>query len=193
MNAPKHYPVFGVRALTAPDRACSAGAGSTCGALLVELIVAMTFLVLGVVGFLYANQAMFRASRDVSDRDLVSTLLFDAAETLRAADFLTLYDDFDGRFLDPPAALGGGATTGAVLGSLIDDQGNPARVRVDFLVNETALPPEFGPVKDLDGDGEMSSVDVSSSYRLLPTRLSLTYQTPMDIETRELFLVLRRD
>lgn len=159
------------------------------GALLVELIIALTLLTVGLLGFLFATQANFNATRDISTRDRVWSAYSNAVETLNNSDFSTLYDTYDKTFLAPPTGITvTGKTTEA--GELLGADGNPARVFVSFDVNETALPAEYGPVGDLDGDGALNTPDVSATYRLLPTRLTITYQTARGLETRQIFIVL---
>ena len=71
--------------------------------------------------------------------------------------------------------------------------GSPAAVDVSFDVNETALPPEYGPLADLDGDGVNMTRDVSGTYVLLPARLTLDYAMSYGLERKVLFLVLAND
>jgi len=65
-----------------------------------------------------------------------------------------------------------------------------AAVLVRFEVNETSLPPEFGPLYDLDGDGMLDTPDISASYLLLPARLTITYPVIHGPETKVMCLVL---
>ena len=64
---------------------------------------------------------------------------------------------------------------------------------VGGLVNETTLSSAYGPVIDLDGDGAMTTTDVSTTYKLLPTRLTLTFKTAAGMETRSMFLMLTNE
>jgi Tfp pilus assembly protein PilV len=162
------------------------------GALLVELVIAIAVLVVGLLGFLYATQANFSATRDMATRDLVSTAFANAVEALSSADFSTLYVTYNNTYLVPPVDYteGPSGETQTEIGELKDSAGNPARVQVNFDVNETALPSEYGPVADIDGDGALNTTDCSATYEILPTRLTLTFQTPTGTETRTLHLVL---
>jgi hypothetical protein len=98
-----------------------------------------------------------------------------AAERLRGADFSSLYVLYSGAHLPAPG--------------LKAPDGTPAVVKVEFDVNETALPPEYGPISDIDGDGAMGTIDASGSYELLPCRLTVTYQMPFGPESKTLHLV----
>ena len=44
-------------------------------------------------------------------------------------------------------------------------------------MNEKAIPPEFGPVFDIDGTNGLSNTNASADYKLLPVQLTLTYGT----------------
>jgi hypothetical protein len=160
------------------------------GSLLVELTMAIAILTIGVLGFLYATQANFRATRDLGNRDLVSAAFANAVEQLKDADFTTLHATYSGGYLDPPAAFGTQTSGTVAVGELVDANGDPARVLVTFDVDETSLPPEYGPIGDLDGDGVLATADCSATYRLLPERLTLTFRTSSGLETRQLFVVL---
>ena len=92
----------------------------------------------------------------------------------------------------PPTSAYGGFYDIQELASLRDAAGSPARVAVQFFLNETDLPAEFGPILDLDGDGALDTVDCSDTYQLLPARLTLTYDTPRGPVTRQKFVILGR-
>jgi len=146
------------------------------GWLLIEAMIALTVLTVGVLGFLFSFHANFRATRELGNRDLAQVAMESAAENLKAADFGTLYDNYKGATFPAP--------------DLIQPDGNPAKVTVSFDVNETALPGEYGPLEDIDGDGVLNTVDASTTYILLPTRLTLTYLMSYGPETKTMYLVL---
>ena len=68
--------------------------------------------------------------------------------------------------------------------------GDPAQVQVTCFVNELTLPAEFGPVFDIGRRGGLDNPDCSSTYKVLPVRLSLTHAGGDGTETREVYLVL---
>ncbi len=149
------------------------GAG---GWILVEVMIALTVLTVGVLGFMISFQANFRATREMGYRDLAQASLETAAEELGAEDFATVYAAYQGSTFAAPGLVG--------------PDGNPALVRVNFEVNETTLAAGYGPVADIDGDGAKNTTNASASYVLLPTRLSLSYQMSYGIETKVMYLVL---
>ena len=146
------------------------------GWLLIEVMIALMVLSLGVLGFMSAFQSNFRASREIGNRDLMETALESAAERLRAANFGTLYATYQNTTFPAPGLTG--------------PDGNPAVVQVQFDVNETTLPLEYGPVLDIDGDGAKTNTNASTSYVILPTRLTLSYQMGNGVDTKVLYLLL---
>jgi hypothetical protein len=149
------------------------------GALLVDAVIGLAVLTVGILGFLFSFQVSFRATRDVGVKDQVAAAMENAVETLKAADFSTLYATYQGANL--PAL------------DVLAPDGSPATVQVDFHVNETALPPEYGPLPDIDGDISQDTVNASGHYVLLPTRLTVDYSMSYGAEREVLFLVLAGD
>ncbi|MBI4584341.1 MAG: hypothetical protein HY717_10005 [Planctomycetes bacterium] len=160
------------------------------GSMLLELTIALSVLTVGVLGFLLAFQKNFTAARDLASRDLVSAAFSNAVEQLANADFSTLYSTYQYTNIAPATGTGSPGSNVTTAGSLVDFYGYPARVLVSFDVNETALPAEYGPVGDLDGDGALTSTDCSTTYEILPTHLSLTYQTSNGVLTKHMYIVL---
>jgi type II secretory pathway pseudopilin PulG len=146
------------------------------GWLLIEAMIALTVLTVGVLGFMFSFQANFRATREISSRDLAQTAMDSAIETLRDANFPTLYATYQ-NYQFP--------TTG-----LQATSSGPPVVRVQFHVNETSMPAEYGPLWDIDGDGTMKTTSATANYILLPTHLTLTYQMSFGAETKSVYLVL---
>lgn len=146
------------------------------GILLLELIMAITVLTMGILGFLTAFHASLKAGHELGSRDQAQASLESVIETLNAADFSTLYATYEGATFP--------------VDGLVDSAGNPAVIRVNFHVNETTMLSEYGPIGDIDGDGAMSTLDASTSYVILPARLTLSYEMTHGTENKEMFLVL---
>jgi hypothetical protein len=149
------------------------------GALLIDAVLGLTVLTIGILSFFFVFQMTFRATSDVGVEDQAGAAIENAAETLKTADFATLYATYQGARL--PAL------------DVIAPDGSPATVQVDFDVNEAALPPEYGPVVDIDGDGALDTANASGHYVLLPARLTLDYGMSYGAEQKVLFLVLAED
>ena len=146
------------------------------GWMLLEVMIALSLLTVGVLGFMFTFQTNFKATQEIGSRDQGHEALESAVETLRCADFGTLYANYQGANLPAPGLLGA--------------DGNPAVVTVGFDVNETTLPAAYGPVTDIDGDGAMKTTNASAGYMILPTCLSLTFKVGLISETKVLYLVL---
>jgi hypothetical protein len=126
----------------------------------------------------------------MASRDLASAAFSNTVEQIVTADFATLYDTYQNTSIAPTTGSGTPSSNVTTIGRLLDPSGTPARVFVNFDVNEMALPAEYGPLLDLDGDGVLSNTDCSGYYELLPAHLTLTYQTSSGPVTRHLFIVL---
>jgi hypothetical protein len=160
------------------------------GFLMIELAISMVLLTVGVLSLIYVANGTSRAQRDVVRNDLVSALFVNAVETLKSAPFSSLYQSYHGKTIAPVTGAVVSSTGVKDLGTLRDSAGNPAQVTVDFFVNETALPSQFGPVLDINKDGLLATVNCATDYVLLPTRLRVTYARDTGVETKEMYLVL---
>jgi hypothetical protein len=147
------------------------------GAFLLEMMFALVIFTVGLLGFLSSYRSVFQSGEDARHLDRVQLAFMNVAAGLRHDEFADLYADRHG--------------TTVVAPGLTAPDGSPARVQVTCFVNETALPAEFGPVIDIDGDGALSTSDCSSTYRILPVRLRLTYATVYGAESRELLLLIQ--
>lgn len=77
---------------------------------------------------------------------------------------------------------------------LKDTSGDDAEVKIEFETNETNLRSEYGPILDLDGDGSMSTANVveTGTPDILPTKRTLTFDTPAGTRTYTKYIVIRR-
>ena len=147
------------------------------GALLLELVVALSLLLVGLLALTGTLAVNFKATREVVERDEARVALESVTESLRSHTFPDIYKDYNGSSIGVPALKG---TTG----------GNAA-VRVICHVNELNIPAEFGPVLDIDDSGTLDNADCSGVYSLLPVELRLDYLSEHGAETSRVFLVLR--
>lgn len=147
------------------------------GSLLLEVVVAMSLLLVGLLGLMTTFAGNFKATQDVVERDEVRVAMENLTEVLRQSNFSELYNTFNGSTLEVPSLKGPG--------------GGNATVTVTCHVNELALPQEFGPVLDIDGSGGLDNPDCRASYRLLPIQLRLNYMARHGAEMRDLYLILR--
>ena len=143
---------------------------------LLELAISLSVLTVGLLAFVMSLGESARGNRSVLDEDEATFAFAQVIETLRGTNFVDLYNNFDGQ--DFPA------------GSLQQEGGTQANIRVNFFVDETNLPAEFGPLADLDGDGALTNANVSGSYQILPAQLTLNYEGPRGNHSRTFWLVL---
>jgi prepilin-type N-terminal cleavage/methylation domain-containing protein len=143
---------------------------------LLELTAAMTILTVGLLSFLANFFATAGAMEVTRKRDDMRIAFENAAELLRNADHGSLYANYHNTTLDIPALEAPG--------------GGPAQVHIACFVDETAIPAEFGPVVDLDGDGTLGTADCSTSYTLLPVRLTLTFTIRDQARTQEFYMLI---
>lgn len=146
------------------------------GSFLLELAIALAILTIGLLGFFTAFHSNLRAGGTTELRDEVRLAFENVTETLRSAPFETLYANYDGVTIQVP--------------HLLAPDGGLAEVAVACVVNETAIPAAFGPLADLDGNPAANQTDCSTTYKLLPVRLSLSYLDVDHVEFRDLFIVI---
>jgi hypothetical protein len=151
--------------------------GRQSGALLLELALAVMTLTIGIVAFMGVLYPNLVATERTDCQDQVRVALERAAELLRHDNFKQLYANRDSTTLPVPELKG--------------TNGQEAVIEIECFVNEAAVPPEFGPVLDLDGDPATRATDASASYKLLPVRLRLEYVEREVTAVRSLFLLLR--
>lgn len=154
------------------------------GSLLIEVALGMTLLTVGLLGFCTSFTANFSSANEVEARDSARVAIENVIESLREAEFESLYTNYNNASFE---AVGlSGYPSGGI-------SGGPATVKSTFHVNELNLPGEFGPITDLNGDGKLASSNCSADYRILPCILSLTYTVGTRTETATRFIVLRGD
>ncbi len=158
------------------NRGMNTGTNRRSGALLVELVIALVILTVGLLGFFFSFHSTFRAGARTADLDDVRVVLDNVTEALKRSPFDALYANYNRASIAVPELRG--------------PAGDPAQVQVTCFVNELTLPAEFGPVFDIDGRGGLDNPDCSSTYKVLPVRLSLTHAGDDGTETREVYLVL---
>jgi hypothetical protein len=73
------------------------------------------------------------------------------------------------------------------------DDGQTAYIEVECLINEATIPATFGPILDIDSQGGLETTDCSTSYKLLPVRLALSFETAHGSLVRRRQLVLGSD
>jgi type II secretory pathway pseudopilin PulG len=149
------------------------------GSLMIELLVGISILTVGVLGFMASYFSSYRAIATVDELDQVHVAFENLAETLAGQVVGDVYANFEGTTWE--------------IGNLNDPDGNPATVLVTCHVDENTIPDEFGGLADIDGNPGSHTSDASGSYKILPVQLSVTFASSVGDQTRDFFVLLGED
>lgn len=149
------------------------------GSIFFEIALAIALLTVGILAFLNSFLINYRAVQTIMDMDAASASLASVAEELSAMELEMVHSTFNGKSIPVPELLG--------------PDGQAAVIRVICHVSEGSIPPEFGPVADIDGSVSRITADASTTYKILPVELTLTYVSFDGLETREMYMILYSD
>lgn len=149
------------------------------GGSLVEVVMGLTILTVGLLSIMVSLLSAHSSVRSTALEDQAWLALEDTREQMRGWDFSRLYADFDGRQFKTEQLRG--------------SSGDPGIIEVTCYVNELTVPAVFGRIADLDGVGGLETADCSTSYKLLPVELSLTWEGDDGEQTREYFFIIGPD
>lgn len=165
---------------------------------LLELIVALTVLVIGVggtLGMLVANRKLGRSNREAAiAAEAAESLL----ERLKAAEFDVVFALYNDDPSDDPAGQVGPGSSFEVpeLAPQRDDPDGRAGAilfpTVGGALREDVQDPFLGMPRDLDMDGEIDGDDHSADYRILPVRVRIDWRGADGDRSIELPLELHR-
>jgi hypothetical protein len=179
----------------------------TEGALLVELMISVAVIAVGMLSYLLVAQKNLVAQREAIYQDKASVMFANVAEEMRQTDFDTLYSSYEKQYVADTTGKetvikeeidntgpGSGRETQYYLENLKTSDGSDAEIKIEFETDETSLSSKYGPVMDLDGDGSMDTADVVSTGTpdILPTKMTLTFDTPAGTRTYTKYIVIRR-
>src|SRR5262245_30676654 len=158
-----------------------AGRRGRAGFTLLELAIAISILLIGLVALVSASSRMDGLRKQNRERTILQNGVRSMAERIhaRAQEFSTDPATWAARLL---AVFGPGGTSGDTfdIEGLSPAPGSAAVGRIRIVTDETAsdvvLGAELGMPRDLNGDGDDDDVDVSASARLLPVILSLRWK-----------------
>lgn len=145
------------------------------GSSLVELLVALSVFVVGVLGLAGGFLGTTRLAEDSRDNTLLDVATGNIIATLRGVPYFVVVDEFGpGSGKDQFWCSSDGTIS-------LTDPGNAfATGQIEFFNNESAIPGSFAGTDggfDLNGNGVVDSGPVSD-YILLPVRTSLTIPQP---------------
>lgn len=162
-------------------RRSRAAQGGRAGLTLIELAVATSILMIGIVSVLSASSQMHSLRQSNRERTLAQNAVRSTAERMHAAahGFSSDPGTWAERLLSAYAEGGTLGTTFAVEGlTLVDDDEAVGRIEIfsDETDGSAELGSELGMPRDLNGDGDHDDTDVSSGARLLPVVLRLRWR-----------------
>jgi len=164
------------------------------GTLLIELVLALSVLTVGLLGFMSSFSSNFSAAEEINQRDGARAAHERTVETLRSANFSSLYQDYQYAYLEDPDLepfTGTYTYTDTKTGELkTASYSVPAYSYVYFYTNEFALPSYFGPVIDLDGSGAKDNTNCTTGYKMLPALIYMVYGVGNRIEVRERYVLI---
>ncbi len=150
-----------------------AGRRRDVGFTLVEVMAATVLMTVSVVGLGVVLVSSQRSQEMGIEEAVVSHAIRRTVEQMRGeafADTATLYTGYQFTLNE----INGSGT-------------------VAIYVDENATVPELGLPRDLNGDGNASSSDVTASYILLPVRIDVTWPDSFGNQTRTLYTFLSED
>lgn len=152
---------------------CPCACGAAAGFSLIEMMIGIAVFTVGFMGIGALYIMNDRSSVLAVEETVATNALRGVAERIRSAPFEDVATAYQG-FGFSVAEIGGTGT-------------------VEIFVDETAGSPEaaeLGLPRDLDGDGSAATVNVASSYQLLPVRIDVSWTANDGPQTRSLSLLL---
>ncbi len=155
--------------------------GGRAGLSLIELAIATSILMIGIVSVLSASSQMHSLRQSNRDRTLAQNAVRSMAERMHAAahGFSSDPATWAERLLTAYSAGGSFGATFAIEGLTLVE-GDEAVGTIEIFSDETdggaELGSELGMPRDLNGDGDHDDTDVSDGARLLPVVLSLRWR-----------------
>jgi len=152
--------------------------GPRAGFTLLEIVMAMTFLVVGLLAFVEAIVISAASAEGAREQALASQQVRAIIEQMKAQPISQVFRLYNAAPGDDPGGAGTAPGPNFGVAGL-----NAARDDVDGQVGEILFPitpgnpsvlredlfdPRFATPRDLDGDGKIDSADHSGNYRLLP-------------------------
>lgn len=151
------------------------------GFTLIELAIATSILMIGIVSVLSASSQMHALRQVNRERTLAQNAVRSISERIHAAS-QGFSDDPTTWGAELLALYGPGGTSGdtfEVLGLAEAEEGEPVGrivIVTDERSTDAELGRDLGMPRDLNGDGDASDADVSASARILPVTLTLRWR-----------------
>jgi len=169
------------------SRTLAARARSARGLTLLELVFAITLLLIGISALSRLTVGLARAGSLARETELATQAARGMLERIQSESFAQAFRSFNGTGADDP----GGANTApgasfAVEGLRAlpgDADGAPGEVLMPTTANQPGVlredlnDPRFSLPQDLDGSGTIDSVNHATDYKLLPVLVRVRWQS----------------
>lgn len=154
---------------------------------LLELMVALTLLMIGLLGYLQVVVMTTNAGRTAREHALAAEAVRAVVESIKARTFADVFALYNADPNDDPG--GAGTAPGrdfpiAGLRAAADDQDgivgevNFPTTNANFdVLREDVVDTRFGTPRDLDSDGVIDNADHSTDYQLLPVAVRARWQS----------------
>jgi len=154
--------------------------GRTCGFTLIELAIATSILMIGIVSVLSASSQMHSLRQVNRERTLAQNAVRSISERIHAAsqgfsDDPTTWCDELLALYGPGGSLGDGfEVLGLALPEGEDFVGHIA-IHTDERLTDAEIGRDLGMPRDLNGDGDATDADIRNSARILPVTITLRW------------------
>jgi type II secretory pathway pseudopilin PulG len=156
------------------------------GLTLVELMVAFTVLIIGVLGYLQAIVLSCMASQTAREQALAAETARGVMERIKASTLQDVFAIYNTNPNDDPAGPGTGFGPNFLVGSLRaapnDADGLPGEVLFPTApgnpndLRENVVDARFGTPRDLNGNGAVDALNHANDYQLLPIVVRVRWQ-----------------
>lgn len=157
------------------------GPGRTDGFTLIELAIATSILMIGIVSVLSASSQMHSLRQVNRERTLAQNAVRSISERIHAAS--QGFSDDPTTWCDQLVALyGPGGSSGdtfEVTGLARADEDEPVgriAIHTDERLTDAEIGRDLGMPRDLNGDGDTTDADVSATARILPVTITLRWR-----------------
>ena len=155
--------------------------GRTCGFTLIELAIATSILMIGIVSVLSASSQMHSLRQVNRERTLAQNAVRSISERIHAAS--QGFSDDPTTWCEELLALyGPGGTAGdtfevtGLAGPTDDEPVGRIVIVTDERRTDAEIGRDLGMPRDLNGDGDASDADVSGTARILPVTITLRWR-----------------
>ena len=148
------------------------------GFTLIEVMIAAVILAGAVLGMAALIPSVTLNTEVTQESNLAMAAAHQMAEAVRQyADdsYAWTWRAYNDDASDDPSGIGSAPGSTFTVSGLVAADGSLQVGTVAFYLDETATDDRVGLPKDLDGDGAATSVDVSTSYTLMPFTISVDW------------------